>query len=96
MISLSIRRILSYNRWDEAKCLPVDVVNDDIFFSDDPVDEWEATEFCNGTADGNTCPLRKQCLTFALSTKTEYGVFGGMTPLGRAAILKKNKRHNSE
>jgi len=77
------------SRWDEAKCLSVDVKNDDIFFSDDEIDQYEATEFCNGTVDDQRCPLRDQCLLFALDNAIEYGVFGGTTPLTRKAIKKK-------
>lgn len=75
--------------WTEAKCLSVDIRNDDIFFSDDETDQFEATEFCNGTVDGFKCPLRNQCLRFALDNSIEYGVYGGMTPLARKAVRKK-------
>jgi hypothetical protein len=77
------------SRWDHAKCLSVDITNDDIFFSDDEIDQFEATEFCNGSVDGNRCPLRDQCLKFALNNTIEYGVYGGMTPLARKAVRKK-------
>ena len=77
------------SRWDCAKCLSVDIVTDDIFFSDDEIDQFEATEFCNGTVDNQRCPLRDQCLHFALNNSIEYGVYGGMTPLARKAMRKK-------
>lgn len=80
---------MATDRWENAKCLSVDIKNDDIFFSDDETDQYEATEFCNGSVDGRQCELRDQCLLFALTSKIEYGVFGGTTPLGRKAILKK-------
>lgn len=76
-------------KWNEAKCLDVDILNDDIFFSDDEIDQFEATEFCNGTVDGNMCVLRNQCLQFALANSIEYGVYGGMTQLARKALKKK-------
>jgi Transcription factor WhiB len=76
-------------KWSEAKCLSVDIKTDDIFFSEDEIDQFEATEFCNGTIDGELCPIRNQCLLFALSNNIEYGVFGGMTPLSRKALKKK-------
>ena len=77
------------SRWGHAKCLSIDITTDDIFFSDDEVDQFEATEFCNGTVDGRKCPIRDQCLGFALNNNIEYGVYGGMTPLGRKAVRKK-------
>jgi hypothetical protein len=88
------------SRWDKAKCLTVDITTDDIFFSDDEIDQFEATEFCNGTLDDHQCPLRDQCLSFALNNSIEYGVYGGMTPLARKAIRKKlppkKQKPNSE
>jgi len=81
--------LVANTRWDAAKCLSVDISKDDIFFSEDETDQFEATEFCNGTIDGDLCPIRDQCLIFALSNNIEYGVFGGMTPLGRKALKKK-------
>lgn len=77
------------SRWDTAKCLSVDISTDDIFFSDDDVDQFEATEFCNGSVDSHPCPIRDQCLSFALNNSIEYGIYGGMTPLGRKAVRKK-------
>ena len=77
------------SRWDHAKCLSIDITTDDIFFSDDEIDQFEATEFCNGTVDGFKCPLRDQCLSFALNNSIEYGVYGGMTPVARKAVRKK-------
>lgn len=81
--------MVTNTRWDRAKCLSVDITTDDIFFSEDEIDQFEATEFCNGTVDGNKCILRDQCLKFALSSNIEYGVYGGMTPLARKAVRKK-------
>lgn len=47
-----------------------------------------AVEFCNGTADGVVCPIREQCLIFALTNNEKWGVWGGTTPATRKAIRK--------
>lgn len=83
-------------KWEKAKCLLVDISTDDIFFSDDSIDEFEATEFCKGSVDNKQCPLLLQCLRFSLDNESEYGVFGGTTPLARAAILKLYKKDKSK
>jgi hypothetical protein len=38
----------------------------------------EAIQVCNGDADGIVCPLRQQCLEFALVNNLAHGIFGGM------------------
>lgn len=77
------------DKWSQAKCLKLDIAIDDPFFSDDEIDQEEATEYCNGTVDNFQCPIRNQCLKFALENHIEYGVYGGMTPVSRQAVLKK-------
>lgn len=76
--------------WDGAKCLTVQVGKDyDPFFSEDAVDTEEAVNFCNGEADGVTCPIREQCLLFALTNNERFGVWGGANEITRKAIRKK-------
>lgn len=77
------------DKWSGAKCLSIDVLNDDPFFSEDPADTEEAVAFCNGDVDGKVCPLRHKCLLFALSNNEEYGVWGGTSEITRKAIRKK-------
>lgn len=47
-----------------------------------------AVELCNGTWDGQVCPLRDDCLIFALTNNEKFGVWGGTTPATRKAIRK--------
>jgi hypothetical protein len=74
--------------WKDAKCggkvnLPFKHPN----FTDPFFDaEEEALEFCNGNT---VCPLREQCLLFALTNNEKSGVWGGTTEIDRKAIRKK-------
>lgn len=40
----------------------------------------EAATICNGDIDHKICPLRHQCLVFALTNTEAAGVWGGMLP----------------
>lgn len=74
--------------WDGAKCHQVEVTSTyDPFFDDEEMEE--AVQFCNGSADDRICPLREQCLHFALTNHEKFGVWGGMSELGRKAVRKK-------
>ena len=51
----------------------------------------KALAFCNGTNDQPPCPVREECLQFALSFPLEYdqyGIFGGMTGAQRRRIRR--------
>jgi len=61
----------------------------DPFFSEEEEEIQDAVDFCNGTADGVVCPVREQCLLFALTNNEKYGVWGGTTEITRKAIRKK-------
>lgn len=74
---------LPASSWSKAKCLSSSP--DDIFFSDDEDDQEEAKAFCNGIYDNRICPVRHQCLIFALANKEQFGVWGGEDPISRLA-----------
>lgn len=75
-------------QWDDAKCRIIRVTEDyDPFFEDEHMDD--ALDFCNGLHDDTVCPIRHKCLLFALSNNEKFGVWGGMSELGRKAIRKK-------
>lgn len=88
-------RVEAPGGWDEAKCqgqvqrLPGDDEVYDPFFLEDGTAEQDAVDFCNGTIDGVRCPVRDECLIFALTNNERFGVWGGMTELGRKALRKK-------
>jgi Transcription factor WhiB len=46
----------------------------------------EAREICM------SCPVREQCLAMALANKERYGMLGGLTPIERRRIERKDRR----
>lgn len=57
-------------RWELRACAGSDP---DLFFDQDLVTEPIARDICW------TCPIRLECLTWALETKQEFGMWGGMS-----------------
>lgn len=93
-------RVEAPNSWRDAKCagqvrrLPDGSIYDAFFHEDDEGHhdaqaEQDAVDFCNGTIDGVQCPIRDLCLRYALTNNERFGVYGGMTELGRKAIRKR-------
>jgi hypothetical protein len=60
----------------------------DDFFGDGTGSESQAKHICNGTYTGTVCPLREQCLEFALVNNEHYGIWGGLNVLERAYIRR--------
>lgn len=54
-----------------------------LFFPDD--DDYSEENVSEAKALCAVCPVREQCLTFALETKDPWGVYGGQTPAQRGA-----------
>jgi WhiB family redox-sensing transcriptional regulator len=81
--------------WEKAKCKDVPLSSDyDPFFgieadADEDLAKSQAVAFCNGDYDGNVCPIRHQCLLFALTNNEKIGVWGGTTEITRKGIRKK-------
>jgi len=46
----------------------------------------EAKKYCNGSEDGMTCSVKKQCLNYAVENRIYYGVWGGTTVRERRRI----------
>ena len=88
-------RVEAPGGWRKAKCrgqvqrLPGDTEVYDPFCSDDPDEMQDALDFCNGTIDGVACPIRDACLLFALTNNERFGVWGGMSEIGRRALRKR-------
>ena len=90
-------RVSAPENWAQAKCLGVLATGDyDPFFDDQP----EAVSFCNGEFDGNICPVRHECLIFALGNNQREGVWGGCTEITRRAMRRRwpmiNRQPRSE
>ena len=72
---------------EEAACLAYPAV---LFFglddSESPVErrgrEEKAKRICQ------TCPVLQPCLEYALATREQYGIWGGMTEVERKALLR--------
>lgn len=76
-------------RWqDRAACKGMDPT---IFFGPENAEtvkekrdrEDAAKEVCN------TCPVKQECLEYALEAREAYGIWGGLTELERKALLRK-------
>ncbi len=62
----------------DAACSDVDV---DLFFAVDDATQHEAVAICE------SCPVRAECLEWALSTKEPHGVWGGCAEGERKQML---------
>ena len=54
-----------------------------------------ALGFCNGNVEREPCPVREQCLEFALSFSQEYdmyGIYGGLTGAQRRRLRRGDLR----
>lgn len=79
--------------WQKAKCLSAAAGPDDDLWFDNSEYGYEnnqdlGTEICNGDIDGTACPIRAECLEFALVNNERYGVWGGTSEIDRRAIRK--------
>ena len=64
---------------DQAACRGTDT---EIFFPANADEEAEALSICA------TCPVRAQCLEYAVRNKEIYGIWGGTTPEQRRRIRR--------
>ena len=52
----------------------------------------EVAKYCHGLEDNKPCPVRVECLNYALNTKQDDGVWGGTTENERARIKRQRRR----
>jgi WhiB family redox-sensing transcriptional regulator len=64
---------------DQAACRGTDT---EIFYPANQDEEAEALSICA------TCPVRAQCLDYAIFNRETYGIWGGMTPEQRRRIRR--------
>ncbi len=68
-------------RWrEDAACRGVDT---DVFFPATDEEAEEAKAICA------SCPVREECLEFALQTRQEDGVWGGLTETERRRLRRR-------
>jgi len=63
---------------DRAACTPDDF---DLFFGE------YASRIAAAKAICATCPVASKCLEFAIKDNIEFGIYGGMTPDERKALV---------
>ena len=68
---------------DEAACQSTDP---DLFFPNEELSVQTAKRICRG------CPVRTQCLEFALDARLEHGVWGGLTENERRSLRRSRQR----
>lgn len=65
----------------QARCAGM---NDDTFFPEkSELGKIKKAEEICGSAKNPRCPVREQCLSFALQTNQRFGVWGGMSAHAR-------------
>lgn len=56
----------------------------DLFFPGEDSRPDEGLKICSG------CPVRAECLDWALETRIPYGIWGGMTERARRRLLRRS------
>jgi WhiB family redox-sensing transcriptional regulator len=71
--------------WDQAACNGLDT---GIFFDhEDSRGEKRATSLANARAICAGCSIRSACLTVAMDTMQQFGVWGGLTAAERSELI---------
>lgn len=84
---------------EDSKCLDLTLPDADaMFFPADPNANGPAKRFCNGTRNEHgtfidpPCPVRQECLEWALDNDERFGVWGGKSPRERQAEGRRRER----
>jgi len=67
---------------DRAACRAADA---DLFFAPGGTQEYRAKAVCRD------CPVRFECLAYALRYRVEHGVWGGLTDRERRKVLNRSR-----
>lgn len=79
VVGLADNRELADDWQDYANCLGVDP---DLFFPERGASTKEAKEVCRG------CPVKEECLEFALQNVEKFGIWGGLSERERRRIRR--------
>jgi len=71
---------------DRAACL---IEDPELFF---PISTHPGRQTAEAKAVCRTCPVRDACLTWALETHQDYGIWGGLTEAERRTIRNRDQR----
>lgn len=70
---------------DDAVCVETDP---DAFFPEKGGNPREAKQICNGSKKNAACPVRDQCLEWALANDERFGIFGGKSERERRELKR--------
>lgn len=75
---------------DDAACKGIGL---ELFFAEKTEEGLlrDAKRICNGDGRIDGCPVREQCLDYAMDTHEQFGVYGGLSPRQRARL--RTQRH---
>lgn len=84
--------ITEFSWMKDSACLPAP--DPDIFFPPRDKELYkkiasQAKEYCNGTTERPECPVRAYCLTYAIESDEQHGIWGGMSHRERNALVRK-------
>lgn len=74
-------------------------VNTELFFPPRDKEQYKpvadaAKAICTGKDGLGECPVRKECLIYAISIDEEHGIFGGMSHRERNALIRRKQKTN--
>lgn len=83
---------------DNAACIDADV---NLFFPPRDKDLYrsisdKAKEYCFGKDGDTPCPVRAQCLWYAIDSDEVHGIWGGMSHRERNAQVRKWRKNYSD
>ena len=82
-LSVSTEDLNSTGWFDDAACREVGT---DVFFPTSEAQAVEAKAICA------TCPVREECLEYALVTRPGDGVWGGLTATERHRLIRRRQK----
>lgn len=71
--------------WQELAACADEEVDPEIFF---PVSQWGPSDWTAPKSVCGDCPVKLECLEYAVKSHEPYGMWGGATPLQRSAMIK--------